>query len=241
MAYCAVSRMSLDWITILVNKGCCSHLAITLQLPQQWALRELRMEAGCLPSDHQTLQPLQWYTLRRLKMRKHRILAPDGWAARLLHLPICRKLLNSLTWDIWFSLIINNLLMFRLPGLCWKSSYIFPGSLFASLEQFLRVAWVTVSWAEILSFSTELNITLNLKIFFIYLLFNLLLTERLIWSDARSSLLHRLFFSCGKQELLFSCFLSQGLLSLSSMGSGVQSHQQLQHMDSVPAVPGSRA
>ena len=41
---------------------------------------------------------------------KHRVLAPDSWAAcernepRLLNLPIHRKGLNSLTWDIWFSL-----------------------------------------------------------------------------------------------------------------------------------------
>ena len=33
---------------------------------------------------------------------------------RLLRLPIHRKVLNSLTWEFWFSLINNNLLMFRL-------------------------------------------------------------------------------------------------------------------------------
>ena len=49
--------------------------------------------------------------------------APDSWGAyqrndfsepRLLHLPIHRKALNSLTWDIWFSLINHNLLIARL-------------------------------------------------------------------------------------------------------------------------------
>ena len=35
---------------------------------------------------------------------------------------IHRKGLISLTWDIWFSLIINNLLMFWLPALCCKNS-----------------------------------------------------------------------------------------------------------------------
>ena len=40
-----------------VNKGYCSHQAITLQPPQQWALRELTMETGCPLSNHQTLQP----------------------------------------------------------------------------------------------------------------------------------------------------------------------------------------
>ena len=54
---------------------------------------------------------------------------PSSWDAyerndftepRLLHLPIQRKEPNSLTWNIWFSLIHNNLLMFRLPVLCYK-------------------------------------------------------------------------------------------------------------------------
>ena len=44
---------------------------------------------------------------------------------RLLHLPIHRKALNSLTWDIWFSLISNNLLTIRLPSLCCPNFYIF--------------------------------------------------------------------------------------------------------------------
>ena len=60
-------------------------------------------------------------TLRRLRLRKHRMLAPDSWGAYqrndfsepwLLHLPIHRKALNSLTWGIWFSLINNNLWCF---------------------------------------------------------------------------------------------------------------------------------
>ena len=61
----------------------------------------------------------------------------DNWDAyerndfnklRLLHLPLHRKVLNSLTWDIWFSLINNNLLMFRKPALyCNTSIYLgFP-------------------------------------------------------------------------------------------------------------------
>ena len=62
---------------------------------------------------------------------KNRMPVPDSWAAcarnnlgetRLLHLPIHRKALNSLVWDIWFLLINNNLLMFRLPALCCKIS-----------------------------------------------------------------------------------------------------------------------
>ena len=53
----------------------------------------------------------QWCTLRKLRMRKHRILSPNSWGAcqrndfsesRLLHIPTLRKPLNSLTQDIWY-------------------------------------------------------------------------------------------------------------------------------------------
>ena len=46
---------------------------------------------------------------------KHGILAQDSWDAhkrsefgkpRLLHLPICRKALNSVIWDLWFSALV---------------------------------------------------------------------------------------------------------------------------------------
>ena len=42
--------------------------------------------------------------------------------SRLVHLPICRKALNPLTWEIWFSLINDNILTLRLPALCCKTS-----------------------------------------------------------------------------------------------------------------------
>ena len=46
------------------------------------------------------------------------------WATSLsLPFPTHRKGLISLTWDVWFSLIINNLLMFWLPALCCKNSH----------------------------------------------------------------------------------------------------------------------
>ena len=106
-----------------VNKGCCSHQAITLQLPQRWTLRELRIETRCPPRC----------TLRGFRVRKHQILALQSWGAyqwndfnepRLLHLPIHRKALNCLTWDIWFSFMNSKLSMFWPPGLCGRNSYI---------------------------------------------------------------------------------------------------------------------
>ena len=42
---------------------------------------------------------------------------------RLLQLPIHRKVLNSLSWDIWFSLIHKTLLILRLLALCYKLLY----------------------------------------------------------------------------------------------------------------------
>ena len=60
------------------------------------------------------------------------MLAQDSWDVcerndyrkpRLLHLPIHRKALNSLNWDIWFSLINSNLSVFKLPAPCCKLLY----------------------------------------------------------------------------------------------------------------------
>ena len=70
---------------------------------------------------------------------------------RLLHLLIGRKLLNSLTWDVWFSLINSNLLMFWLPGFCCKTP-LYPGSSLTSSKRFLRTMWEVVFRACVLSF-----------------------------------------------------------------------------------------
>lgn len=68
----------------------------------------------------------RWCTLMKLRMRKHWILAPDSLSAyernnfsepRILYPPIHRRALESLTWDIQFALINNNLLICLLPGL----------------------------------------------------------------------------------------------------------------------------
>ena len=59
-----------------------------------------------------------------LSQKHSKILAPDSWGAsprcdfsepRSSHRPICRKELNSLIWDTWFSFINSNLLS-PLPG-----------------------------------------------------------------------------------------------------------------------------
>ena len=65
----------------------------------------------------------------RVWIIKNQVLAPHSWDAykrndfsktRLSHLSIHRKTLNSLTWNIWFSLINCNLLIFRPPAPCCK-------------------------------------------------------------------------------------------------------------------------
>ena len=82
-------------------------------------LKALKEENTC------DLAAISW-VLRNSDCKKQGILAPDSWDAygrndfsepRILDLPIHRKVLNSLTWDIWFSLTII-FLMFWLPALC---------------------------------------------------------------------------------------------------------------------------
>ena len=81
------------------------------------AARALGKENTCSLSQHSGCShSLQW-ALRNSGCEKCRTLAPDSWDARergdcreprLPHLPIHRKALDSLTWDIWFSLIHKN-------------------------------------------------------------------------------------------------------------------------------------
>ena len=97
---------------------------------RNWIFPALSVNKGC--QSHQQLQStwmvmVNWWTLRKLRMWKHRKLVPDSSGAykrnnfsklRLLHFLIHRKALNSLNWDIWFSLINNNLV--GLSILCCK-------------------------------------------------------------------------------------------------------------------------
>ena len=102
----------------------------------------MKKVAWCV-SKWRILQPLsyqppatQLYTLRGSGLEKSRILALDSWGAhqrnhfseaRLLHLPIPRKVLNSLTWDTWISLLV---ICWHVRLLTWplwqKLPYILP-------------------------------------------------------------------------------------------------------------------
>ena len=83
---------------------------------------------------------------------------PDSWGAdqrddfnepRLLHLSLGRKALNSLTWDIQFSLIHSNLLTLQLSGLVYKIP-VYP-ALPPRYLFWAYVIWEAVSQAEVLS------------------------------------------------------------------------------------------
>ena len=88
-------------------------------------------------SSHQTTAtPYGESWGRKLRKRKHRKLAPYSRGAyqrndfsepRLLHLLIFRKALNSLMWDIWFSLIYKKAFDIYTTCLCCKT-YSQPGS-----------------------------------------------------------------------------------------------------------------
>ena len=82
-----------------------------------WALRALRKENNTCNLAAIRLQPLCTVSSKEFRMWKCKLLAPDSGDAyerndfnkpRLLHPPIHRKELNSLTWSIWFSLIHKN-------------------------------------------------------------------------------------------------------------------------------------
>ena len=109
---------------ISVNKGCHSHQQLhPPPTVSRWALRELRKEIkNTCHLAAIRLQPLPGKPWGNSGC--FRILAPESWSAyqrndfsepRLLQLPIHRKVPNSLTQDIWFSLINNNLWMTTCP------------------------------------------------------------------------------------------------------------------------------
>ena len=120
-----------------------------------WALRELRKEKNTWHLAAIRLQSLPRWTLKKLRMWKHMILAPDSWGMyqrqdfgepRCLQLPIHRKVLNSLTWYIWFDFIYNFFFGCSdyLPFVAKITTH--PSSFPFLLEKFLRALWKVISW-----------------------------------------------------------------------------------------------
>ena len=100
--------------------GCHGHQWLASSCMSSWALRTLRKENTSLLTAIR-LQPFptpEDEPQGSSGCKNHRTLALVRWGAyegndfsepRPMHLPIHRKALNSLTWDIWFSLINNTL------------------------------------------------------------------------------------------------------------------------------------
>ena len=111
-----------------------------------WALRELGIETEWPAAAATPTSASQGAS----GMRKHRILASDSWGAYIKgSISISpdfasshnRKAQNSLTWDIYFSVINSDLLMVLLPwSLLPKLLYILA-PLLAFWERSLRVFW----------------------------------------------------------------------------------------------------
>ena len=143
-------------ISCCINKqGCHNHQGVRPSKREFLSVKGAQKEK-CLLSDSNRATASSYRALRPWEMwKKHRTLAPDSWKAlerndfrepRFSHLPVHRKALNSLTWDIWFSLINNNLLKFRLPVPCCQFLYNLTPPLLR-WNSSLRISWDTVSQA----------------------------------------------------------------------------------------------
>ena len=140
----------LNFHIILVHEKCCCHISKprVLQPSSHHVIASRRVSpegtqdgdkgtASAAPAakPSATCSHPQLCTLRGLGVEKSRILArllrcvSKEWfqGARSVHLPIYGKGQNSLSWDIWFSLINSNLLIFRLSGFVAKTRT-YPGS-----------------------------------------------------------------------------------------------------------------
>ena len=100
--------------SISKQKGCCSHQVPTaLPYSPWWALREFRVETEELPSAKPSATAATLDCPPRGGSGWEGILALNSEDAhqrndvnepRLFHPPVHTKMLNSLTWQIWFSL-----------------------------------------------------------------------------------------------------------------------------------------
>ena len=107
-------------------------------------------QMGCLLPSPQPLQPpprvqpegTQNGKEQDTGLRELRCISKEWFQwAQILHLPIHRKALHSLTWDVWFSLINSHLLVFWPPGLCYKNSYVSWLHPAFHLQSHLPVIW----------------------------------------------------------------------------------------------------
>ena len=118
---------------MVLSRGCFSHPAtrITVVSPEG-----TRGETGCSPSTISCCSPLPpaagplrrpgvrmagfWPQTAEVQIKGMVLVSPDSCT----YLPIHGKVLNSLTWDVWLSLIGSHLLLFCAADLCCRNSWI---------------------------------------------------------------------------------------------------------------------
>ena len=141
-----------------------SHQPLQPSNMSSYALKALEGEEYLRFGSHQVVATSYGELKGAQDMKKHRILAPDSWGAcerngfsepRLVHLPIHRHVLNSLAWDVWFSLSHKNTLMFRLPALCCKLLYNLIPPLCPLRAVLLGLLEMAVSQVKVLNIPTE--------------------------------------------------------------------------------------
>ena len=127
--------------------------------------RVLRREKNTCDMARIRLQPLATGSLGELGRWKHRQLTiSESWDAherndfsqpRLLHLPIYRKALNSLTWDSWFSLIHRNTSDVQTTCPLLQTSTSPESSPMPSWKSSLKATWEATSRIYVLKLSTK--------------------------------------------------------------------------------------
>ena len=108
-----------------VNKECCVLKATALQtLKMSTKGHRWKEGAEATPSGVHPEEMLG-ETAQGTGFQEQRCISKQWFQwAQTLHPPKHRKALDSLTSDVWFSLINNNLLMFWLPDVFLQNSYI---------------------------------------------------------------------------------------------------------------------
>ena len=110
------------------------------------------------------LQPLATGSPEELRRWKHRQLASESRDAyernefskpKLLHLPIYRKALNSLTWDIWFSLLHKNTFDVQTTCPLLQTSTSPESSPLPSWKSSIKATWDATSGIYVLKISTK--------------------------------------------------------------------------------------
>ena len=111
------------------KQGCHSHRwlqpsSVMLPIPEgtQGEKNTYHLPAPLLPLPMMSPEEVQDVKNTGCWPQTAEVLIKGRISVSLLHLPIHRKALYSLTWVIYFSFIKNNLLIFRLPALCCKTS-----------------------------------------------------------------------------------------------------------------------